>query len=196
MILFATSFAKPCAPKYIFLSITNPAPRPVDTVKYCTILQSFPSPTTASASPARFASLSKYTGFPVFSLSTFDISRLCHLPLRFGGVSTFPLIKSSGPGQDIPIPVMSLSKAFTISLILLSVISGSLLSVENCSLLTIFNSSSIKATLVFVPPISIATAYFIYFTHIVTNLQCDNSFTEIVLFSTLISSVFSSFRFV
>ena len=54
--------------------------------------------------------------------------------IRLGVVNIFPFNKSNGPGQDIPTPIISLSKPAIISAILSSFFSGSFTSVENCIL--------------------------------------------------------------
>jgi len=89
---------------------------------------------TLSASAAKFASFSKYTGICIFSSNFLLISQSCHFPCKFGVVRIFPLIRSNGPGQDIPTPTMSSLNELIVSTILSIVLSGSSTSVKNCIL--------------------------------------------------------------
>ena len=120
---FATSCANPFAPRLICPSIHNPAPTPVEMVRNSTIFFPFPAPITVSASPARFASFSNCTEIPVIFSNSFVSSKLCH-PGRFGGVKIIPLIKSNGPGQEIPIPSIFSPNPLITSLIWFNVFIG------------------------------------------------------------------------
>ena len=102
----------------------SPAPTPVEMVRNSMIFFPFPAPITASASPARFASFSSWTETPVIFSNSFVSSKLCH-PGRFGGVKMTPLIKSNGPGHEIPIPSISCPNSLITSLIWFNVFIGS-----------------------------------------------------------------------
>ena len=131
-------------------------------VRNSTIFFPFPAPITVSASPARFASFSNCTEIPVIFSNSFVSSKLCH-PGRFGGVKIIPLIKSNGPGQEIPIPSIFSPNPLITSLIWFNVFIGFFGSDPNWTLSLISYFSLISATLVFVPPTSIPTAYFMIF---------------------------------
>ena len=92
-------------------------------VRNSTIFFPFPAPITVSASPARFASFSNCTEIPVIFSNSFVSSKLCH-PGRFGGVKIIPLIKSNGPGQEIPIPSIFSPNPLITSLIWFNVFIG------------------------------------------------------------------------